>query len=188
MYFRGLQEGARGKRTLPMPKDWTAAFEALMKSPDPAVRQQALGLAATFGDKGALGTLRKVLADSKADVAARLAALTALVDAKDAETAPLLQAALSDKELRSAALRGLAAFDDAKTPVAILAQYGSFTLAEKRDALATLAARVGFAKELMNAVAAKKIPSSETRASVVRRNAVLLRVPSNLRARSDPRR
>ena len=168
VYFRGLQEGAKGKRTLPMPKDWTVAFEALMKSPDAAVRQQALGLAATFGDKSALGTLRKVLADAKADTAARLAAMTALVDAKDTETAPLLQAALADSALRTAALRGLAAFDDAKTPAAILAQYATFTLAEKRDAVATLASRAGFAKELMNAIAAKKVPSTDVPAEIVR--------------------
>ena len=168
VYFRGLQEGVRGKRNLPTPKDWSAAFELLMKSSDAGVRNQALGLAVTFGDKSALVMLRKVLADAKADTGARLAAVAALVDAKDAETPPLLQAALADKELRGAALRALAAFDDAKTPAAILAQYGAFTLAEKRDALATLSARVGFAKELMAAVAAKKVPSTDVPAEIVR--------------------
>lgn len=167
-YFRGLQEGARGKRALPMPKDWGAALEALMKSPDGAVRQQALGLAAVFGDKGALATLRKVLGDAKAAPAARLAALTALVDAKDAAAVPLLQAALTDKDLRGAALRALAAFDDARTPAAVLAQYPALTHAEKRDAVATLAARPGFAKELMSAVAAKKLPAADVPAEVVR--------------------
>jgi putative membrane-bound dehydrogenase-like protein len=168
VYFRGLQEGAKGKRSLPMPKDWTAAFDALKKSPDAAVRNQAFGLAVTFGDKSALAELRKVLADAKADTAARLAALAALVDARDADAAPLLHAALAEKELRGAALRALAAFDDAKTPAAILAQYGSLTLAEKRDALATLSARVSFAKELMNAIAAKTVPAAEVPAEVVR--------------------
>lgn len=167
-YFRGLQEGAKGKRTLPMPKGWSAAFEALMKSPDSAVRQQALGLAAVFGDKSALATLRKVLGDAGAAVPARLAALTALVDAKDADAVPLLQSALTDKALRGAALRALAAFDDAKTPAAILAQYPSLTLAEKRDAVSTLAARPGFAKELMGAVAAKTLPVADVPAEVVR--------------------
>ena len=167
-YFRGLQEGTKGKRTLPMPKSWPLAFALLMKSPDAAVRNQALGLAGIFGVKNALVTLRFVRNGKKAATAARLAALTALVDAKDAETAPLLQAALAEKELRSAALRGLAAFDDAKTPAVILSHYASFTLAEKRDALATLAARVSFAKELMNAIAAKKVPSTDVPAEIVR--------------------
>ena len=167
-YFRGLQEGARGKRTLPMPEGWDRAFEALMKSSDAGVRQQALALAATLGDKNALGTLRMVLADAKADAAARRAAITALVAAKDAGAVPLLQSALADKALRGAALRGLAAFDDPNTPAAILAEYGNFTLEEKRDAVGTLASRLGFARELMNAVAAKKVPSSDVPAELVR--------------------
>jgi putative membrane-bound dehydrogenase-like protein len=167
-YFRGLQEGAKGKRNLPTPKNWAAAFGALSKSPDAAIRQQALGLAAVFGDTKALATLRKVLSDAKADPAARLSALAALVDAKDAETAPLLQAALADKEMRGAALRALAAFDDAKTPASIFTQYANFTLAEKRDALGTLAARAGYAKELMAALASKTIPSTDVPAEIVR--------------------
>jgi putative membrane-bound dehydrogenase-like protein len=167
-YFRGLQEGTKGKRNLPTPKNWATAFESLMKSPDATVRNQALGLAVIFGDQNAIGTLRKVLSDGKADPAARLAALTALVDAKDANTVPLLQAALADKDLRTPALRALAVFDDAKTPAAILANYSAFTLAEKREAVSTLAARPGFAKELMAAVAAKKIPATDVPAEVVR--------------------
>jgi putative membrane-bound dehydrogenase-like protein len=168
VYFHGLQEGARGKRNLPTPKNWPAAFEVLLHSADAGIRNQALGLAVVFGDKSALVILRKVLTNPKAVTAARLAALTALVEAKDAEAAKLLQDALVDKELRSAALRALAAFDDPQTPAAILAQYSQLTLAEKRDALATLAARASFAKELMNAVAAKKVPSTDVPAEIVR--------------------
>ncbi|MBY0459549.1 MAG: DUF1080 domain-containing protein, partial [Gemmataceae bacterium] len=79
-----------------------------------------------------------------------------------------LQAALTDTEVRGAALRGLAAFDDAKTPTAILTQYASFTQSDKRDAVATLAARPGFAKELMKAIGDKKIPSTDVPAEIVR--------------------
>jgi len=167
-YLRGLQEATRGKRQVPTPAGWADAFAVLMKSPDPAVRNQAQALAVTFGDKTALATLRKVLADAKADPAARLAALTALVEARDAETVPLLHAAVGDRELRGAAIRALAAFDHPQTPAVLLAAYADLTPAEKRDAVATLAARVGFAKELMNAIAAKKLPPTDVPAEVVR--------------------
>lgn len=167
-YFRGLQEGAKGQRQLPTPKSWDAAYAALKKIPDAALQQQALGLAVVFGDKEAIGTLRKVLADPKAEAVARLAAMTALVDARDAGTVPLLHAALADKAMRAPALRSLAAFDDPKTPAAILALYPQLTLAEKRDALGTLASRASFAKELMAAVAAKTIPTTDVPAETVR--------------------
>jgi putative heme-binding domain-containing protein len=112
--------------------------------------------------------MRNVLADTKAASGARLAAMKALVDARDTSTPPLLQAALADKLLRSAAIRALGAFDDAKTPAAILAVYGELTSEDKRDAVSVLAARPGFAKELMDAVAAKKVPASDISAETVR--------------------
>jgi putative membrane-bound dehydrogenase-like protein len=167
-YLRGLQEATRGKRQVPTPAGWADAFAVLMKSPNGDVRNQAQALAVTFGDKTALATLRKVLADAKADPAARLAALTALVEARDAETVPLLHAAVGEKEVRAAAIRALAAFDHPRTPTVLLAAYADFTPAEKRDAVATLAARAGFAKELMNAIAAKKVPPADVPAEVVR--------------------
>jgi putative membrane-bound dehydrogenase-like protein len=167
-YFRGLQEATRGKRQVTMPSGWAAAFELLFRSPDATVRQQALGLAVTFGDKTALATLRKVLTDPQADTAARLAALTALVEAKDTGAVPFIQAAVSEKELRSAAIRALATFDDPKTASTILAHYGTFSPADKRDAVATLASRLGFAKELMNAIATKQLPATDVPAEVVR--------------------
>jgi putative membrane-bound dehydrogenase-like protein len=167
-YLRGLQEATRGKRNVAMPKEWTAAFEALMKSPDAAVRNQSMALAVVFGDKNVLATLRKIAADPKAELFGRAAAVQSLVEARDAEVVPILQTLLTDKQLRGAALRGLASFDDAKTAAAILAEYANLNQAEKRDALGTLASRAGFAKELMSAVAAKKLPANDIPAEIVR--------------------
>jgi putative heme-binding domain-containing protein len=167
-YLRGLQEATRGKRQVAMPEGWDKAFEVLMKSPAAEVRDSALAVAVTFGDKSALATMRNVLGDAKAASGARLAAMKALVDARDSASPPLLQAALADKQLRAAAIRALGAFDDPKTPAAILAIYGELTSDEKRDAVSVLAARPGFAKQLMNAVAAKRVPASDISAETTR--------------------
>jgi len=166
--LQGIQAGLRGKRQFPMPKAWEAAFPALIKSENAAVRSQAQALAVVFGDKNAFLALRKVVADAKATTAARAAALDSLVAAKDADLVPILHSLVVDPALRGAAIRGLAAFDDAKTPGVILAVYGTLNAAEKRDALATLSARVGFAKAMMKAMADKKIPASDVSAETVR--------------------
>jgi putative membrane-bound dehydrogenase-like protein len=168
MFLGGLAEALKGKRNVPMPTDWPAAFEKFLASPNTAVRNQALALAVIFGDKSAFATFRKILADAKAETPGRLAALTALVDARDVETAPLLQAAIKDKELRGAALKALAVFDHPATPKAILSEYESYNQVEKRNAVATLAARPGFAGELMAAIAAKKVPAADVPAEIVR--------------------
>jgi putative heme-binding domain-containing protein len=75
---------------------------------------------------------------------------------------------LAEAPVRGAALRGLAAYDDPRTPVAILAVYASLNSAEKRDALATLAARAAYGKALLEAVAVKKVPAADVSADLVR--------------------
>jgi putative membrane-bound dehydrogenase-like protein len=167
-YLRGIQDGLKGKRQFPMPREWPATFTKLAALGNNEVRSQVQVLAVVFGDRAAFAALRKTLADTKADVATRQAALTSLVAARDPEVVPILHTLIGDPALRGVALRGLAAFDHPKTPEVILAAYGSFSLAEKRDALATLAARPAYARALMAAVAAKKVPASDVSAETVR--------------------
>ena len=166
--LRGLQEGLKGKRQYPMPRGWEKTFGVLLKSPIPEARSQAQELAVVFGDKKAFAALRTVVADPKADAGARAAALASLVDARDAELVPVLHTLVKDAALRGAAIRGLAAFDDEKTPGVILAGYATYTPAEKRDALATLSARTHYGKALMAAVADKRVPVADVSAETVR--------------------
>jgi putative heme-binding domain-containing protein len=151
-----------------MPKDWPAAFEKILAENNPGQRNLALAVAVTFGDPKALTLLRKTLTDSATKLPDRQAALAALLDARDKELAPILHALVADPALRAAAVRGLAAYDDPKTPGVILAAYPAMTPAEKRDALGTLAARAGYGKELLNAVAAKALPATDIPAETVR--------------------
>ncbi|MDB5310620.1 MAG: hypothetical protein JWO38_4822 [Gemmataceae bacterium] len=167
-YLHGIQDGLKGKRQFPMPGEWAAAFSLLMKSENADVRAQTQALAVVFGDKNAFAALRKVVADAQAPAAARGAALTSLVDARDADLVPVLHGLVGDPALRGAALRGLAAFDDPKTPGVILAGYATFSTTEKRDALATLSARPAYAKALMAAVGEKKVPAADVSAETVR--------------------
>jgi putative membrane-bound dehydrogenase-like protein len=166
--LRGLQESVKGKRTADAPKGWADAYGKLRQSNNAEVRQTALSLAVTFGDAAAMDSLRKTLTDASAAAPARQAALAALLDVRDKQLPAVLQGLLADAAVRSAAVRGLAAFDDPKTPAALFAAYGSFTPVEKRDAVATLASRSAFAKELLAAVGEKKIPSTDIPAEIVR--------------------
>jgi putative heme-binding domain-containing protein len=65
-------------------------------------------------------------------------------------------------------LRGLGAFEDAKTPPAILKIYSKLDTAGKRDALTTLASRMSFAKALMAAVTRGAVKANELPADIVR--------------------
>src|SRR6185369_2487933 len=135
--LKGLSKGLEGRRAVKMPAGWDAVAEKLGKSPNAQVRELAQSLSVTFGSAGAFNALRQTLADNNAGFAARSNALASLLAAKDAQLPATLQRLLNDPVMRGGALRGLAAYDDAKTPAAILDVYPSLNASEKKDALNT---------------------------------------------------
>lgn len=166
--LRGLSDALKGRRSVAMPTGWQEIEPKLTASPNNEVRRLAQGLALTFGSKQALDQLRRTVENEKEDLANRRAALDSLLTTRDPSLPALLQALLKDANLRGAAIRGLAGFDDPATPGAVLSVYNSLNGAEKRDALNTLASRATFAKPLLAAVEKGEIPRKDLTAEVVR--------------------
>jgi putative membrane-bound dehydrogenase-like protein len=167
-FLRGLVDALKGDRQVTMPAAWPETFSRLARSPNSEVRSQALALGATFGDPNAFDQLRTLLADTRADTAIRQTALASLLAGRDKLLPALLHKLVAEAALRGAALRGLAAYDDPKTPTVILATYPSLALEEKRDALHTLTARPAYARALLDAVAGNKIAATDVSADLVR--------------------
>jgi putative heme-binding domain-containing protein len=165
---RGLNESLKGRRRVDMPGPWPEVHRKLAAAGNPALRAEATALALTFGDRAALAEVRAVLADRSAASPRRQAALADLLRVGDPELAPTLQALLAEPSLRGPALRALAAYDDPKSPEAILKAYTDCTQAEKRDALATLATRTASARVLLAAVASNRIAARDLSAETVR--------------------
>ena len=166
--LKGISAALKGQRNIKIPKGWKEIAPKLAKSPNAEVRQLAQTLSLTFGSKAALDALRAVLVDGKARLADRQKALTALVAARDPKLPEVLRGLLQNEALRREALRGLGAFEDAKTPAAILKIFVKLDTAGKRDALTTLASRVNFAKALMAAVTRGMVKANELPADIVR--------------------
>ena len=166
--LKGIAAALKGQRNIEMPKGWKEIAPKLAKSPNAEVRQLSQSLSLTFGSKAALDALRKVLMDEKAKLADRKKALGALVAARDMRLPNALRGLLQNEALRREALRGLGAFEDAKTPPAILKIYSELDTAGKRDALTTLASRMLFAKALMAAVTSGAVKANELPADIVR--------------------
>ncbi|MCC7087181.1 MAG: DUF1080 domain-containing protein [Pirellulales bacterium] len=166
--LNGLAADLKGRRNVDEPKTWPAAFKHLQSSKDQEVRDRALSLAVVFGSKDAFDLLRQRLLDAKQPLNQRHAALAALLQARDAQLVGHLQKLIEDQNLSSAALRGLANYNDRKTPEAILQVYGKLGSEAKREAVATLASRVAYAKALVEAVANKTIPATDLNADIVR--------------------
>jgi putative heme-binding domain-containing protein len=166
--LKGISAALKGQRNLKSPEGWDTVAAWLGESSNAEVRQLARALSLTFGSKVALHALRKVLVDGKAKLPERRKALSALVAARDVKLPEMLRGLLREKTLRREALRGLGAFEDAKTSAAILKIYTKLDTAGKRDALTTLASRVSFAKALMAAVAQGVVKANELPADIVR--------------------
>ena len=166
--LKGISAALKGQRNIKMPKGWNEIAPKLAKSPNAEVQQLAQALSLTFGSKAALDALRKVLVDRKAKLTERQKALASLVDARDAKLPGVLRELLKEEALRREALRGLGAFEDAKTPQSILAILQKLDTAGKRDALTTLASRVSYAKALMAAIDKGEVKANELPADIVR--------------------
>jgi putative membrane-bound dehydrogenase-like protein len=165
---RSLRSALAGQRRATPPAEWAAVYQKLARSDRAELMLEVNAVGVAFGDATAMNTLRALAASSSADEAARRDALKALLDAKDSKLATTLQSLLADPKLREVALSGLASYDDRQTPGKVLAVYSQLSTAEKRLALATLAARTGYGIELLKAVKAESIPSKDLSADLVR--------------------
>ncbi|HVV02195.1 MAG TPA: PVC-type heme-binding CxxCH protein, partial [Verrucomicrobiae bacterium] len=166
--LHGLSAALQGQRHATMPQGWQAVEASLGASANPEVRSEAQALSVKFGSASALAALRKTLGNRQAQLEARRTAFDSLLGAHDPRLPGLLQSLLNDPDLQGSALRGLAAYDDPKTPGAILKAYPDLTEAHKRDALNTLCSRLAFARPLMAAITSGKVPKTDLRAELVR--------------------
>ncbi len=167
-FLDAIRTSLTGQRRVSAPEAWPAVAKKLSDSQDARVRQQAENLGVTFGDEAALSKVRTRIADKSAAIESRRESLSALVAAKDNKLAAVLHDLLNEPAMREQALAGLAQVNDPKTAELILARYSDLSASEKRTALATLSARVDSALVMLQAVAGKKLASSDLSADLVR--------------------
>src|SRR5690349_2883964 len=166
--LRGISAALKGHRSVSMPEGWSAVESKLTASKNAEISTLAQTLGLTFGSQKALAALRETALDTKKQIAVRRAAVQSLLSVKDSALPEILQKLLKTGDLRSDALRGLAAYDDPNTASAILAVYSQLSTAEKKDALNTLASRAAFAKPFLTAIEQNKVSSKDLTAEVVR--------------------
>lgn len=154
---------------LARPDGWPAIYAELRGSGDPELAEQALSLAAAFGDETAFPELRALVADRGAGAASRRRALEALARAGDGGCVPVVQGLLDEPELRGDALRSLERFDDARTPALVLARWAELGADERRDALGLLSSRAAWAGALLDALGRGDVARTEIGAFVLRK-------------------
>jgi putative membrane-bound dehydrogenase-like protein len=164
--LEGAIQGLSGRKAT-IPGNWPPAYAALAKSPSADVRHRANRLALILGDPSALAATRAIVADAKAPVDDRLAALEGLVSARDPGLAPLLHRLLDDRAVRGAGLRALASTDHPETAALLLKAYSSLDPSERGDAVATLTARPASALALIAAIESGTVPKTDISPSAI---------------------
>jgi putative membrane-bound dehydrogenase-like protein len=163
-----LRQAFAGQRSVAPPDSWAAVYPRLRDAKDQNLQTQATALGVIFGDPQALAAFRAIVTSADIDLNKRREALDALLAAKDPNIVTTLQDILSEQAMRDVALNGLALYQDAKTPDAIIQLFNEFTLEEKQKAIATLASRSSYALALLNAIELGKINKTDVSAEVAR--------------------
>ncbi len=164
------QRGAEGHgdRSRSRPA-WPDVFAGLLKDADPEVRSQATALALTFGDASALAVFRAVRGRPEGRNRppprgprrpAQGQGCRAGADPPGAPRANLRCGARPSAPSPRSTTR--------RRPRSILKVYPTLAPTDRRDALNTLAARVGYAKALLAAVGEKRVPPADLSADLIR--------------------
>jgi putative membrane-bound dehydrogenase-like protein len=166
--LQGIIDGLGGARQIQSPSDWVTAGPKFLKSSDRAVRERAMILAVIFNDESAIASMKKTASDPKGNVGNRSMALRTLLRRGKPDILPLLWDLVNDKDLRSEAVRGLAAFKDPATPGTLLVIYDKFSESEKEDVIQTLASRAEWALIMLDAMEANVVPRRDLSVFVAR--------------------
>lgn len=163
----GAVVGLAGQRKAPMPEKWPALLASF--SPPPIELADALRtLGVVFGDGRALDEVRRLALDDKAAIEHRRAALETLIEAEPPDLREVCEKLLKVRFLNTAALAGLARFDDPAIARQLAKSYRNFHPSERTAVIETLVSRVSFAAELLDQMAAGAISRGDLSAAQAR--------------------
>jgi putative membrane-bound dehydrogenase-like protein len=174
--LEGLSDGLEGMSPGAV-EGWPATYRELMRVGDERTRELALEIALRFGEAEAVAETKSVARNRGADTERRREAIRRLVQARVEDLASLLNELVSDEAVRADAIRGLAVQPNARTAEILLAAYSSFTLEERRSALALLATRADFARALLAGVRDGRISKSDLTAETIQQLQLLEDAP-----------
>lgn len=170
-FLTAIRTSLVGQRTVEPPPQWDVIYEQLSRSDSQQVQLAAASLGVIFKDHLAAQRLERELANSDRPSSSRAQALMALLAAKHDLVATLTQlAATPDEpaELREAAVRGLAQYDDQRIAPVLVEAYAGLNENQRRAAIATLAARASSGVVLLKAIGEGRIPGSDLSADLAR--------------------
>lgn len=165
----GLSEAMRGWSKAPKPAAWDAVQLVASKSENSKLRDRVRDLSVVFGDGRALDEVKRVALDGNVELAQRRAALQTLIENKPPDLREICEKLLAVRFLNTAAVSGLARFDDPTIGEALAHNYSKFHALERDAVLDALTSRPTFARALLDEIAAGKIQKRDVTPFYARR-------------------
>jgi putative heme-binding domain-containing protein len=175
--LKALVQAARNGHPITKPDGWDSLRQKMasaLAEPHPDAAKAAatlLELEASMGVETALATYRDRVSSASSPRAERENALSVLLQAKDAKTAPTLLLLIQNDvpaPLRRKAIQALASLHDSNTPALLSSLLPKLSANELPDAVNTLASTKEGAKALLKAVEAKSVPATALSPFLVR--------------------
>ncbi len=157
----GVSDGLRGWRKVPQPQTWPAMAAKLHRLENESINKIVRELSVVFGDGRALQEIRKIVGNDKEDIGLRRSSLESLVSQVDEDVRDICLPLLNDARLNSAAVVGLARYDDPVVAREIIRAYRRFRAPERPRVISVLTSRPAFVKELLNAIESEAIPAAD---------------------------
>jgi len=152
--LNGIADAVENRRVDRAPQEWPALQNSLRDSENPELRSLANRLAIAFGDKQAITTLQRRIADVELEVGQRISAIQTLRELPNALPLKLLHQLVDDAKpaIRGQALQELALRGNASTSQLLLSRVKEFSSENQRLAVSVFAARLDSSKQLLSAM------------------------------------
>ena len=155
----GLAAGLDGFSSAKKPKGWDEFLR--VAAPAPAKAGTTIqNLSMVFGSGRASDELIAIVKNTDGDANARLNAFKSLTRTAKPELLSVIRALVNDKVLGTDARKALAAYDDPSIPKALLYPWPGRSEEQQAATVATLTTRASYAKSLLEAIKAKKVPTT----------------------------
>ena len=157
----GLVAALAGFHKAKKPQAWDTFQATLGRTADRELAASVRELNVLFGDGRALGEVKKLALDEKADLQSRMTALKTLIANRPSDLRAICERLVRVRHLNVAAVRGLALFEDPAIGKTLAQNYRSFHPTDRPAVLEALVSRPAFARALLAQVAAGKVPRSD---------------------------
>ncbi|WP_300931650.1 PVC-type heme-binding CxxCH protein [Prosthecobacter sp.] len=155
----GIAAGLDGFSTAKKPKGWDEFVRGV--APEPAKAGTTIqNLSVVFGSGRASDELIVIVKNTEGDANARLNAFKSVTRTAKPELLPVIRGLINDKVLGIVARSALAAYDDPNIPKAMLNPWPGRSEEQQAATVATLTSRPSYAKALLEAIKAKKVPAT----------------------------